>query len=253
LAVLTDLHLFDHRGDRGLASRFRRLIQAVADEDPPVHLVVVLGDIGHHGTLAEQQRFVELARLSLAPLLAIPGNHDFKDGHIDHYLAVVTPYLDHVTRLGPYVLVGLNSGPGKFDESRGLTNAESVGLESTQIDWLDSATAQPDRMELVFVHHPPYSVYRSVIGKNRKRFLRVCKANSVRAILSGHTHINEVYDRDGVAEGLDTKCGSAPAERRLPLTLITARSTNPKAGGYRKFELYRDGRFEYCWKYVDVE
>lgn len=252
LVHITDLHLFGTAFNPRLAERFEKLLEAAESRSPRPDVVVVTGDIGHYGRRAEQQYFADTAGRSTLPVVAIPGNHDFKEGNIVHYLNIVTPHLDHVTRLGPYVLVGLNTGPGKFDESHDGPWGESVGLERSQVDWLSGVTAAADQVEAVMTHNPPYSVYWSVIGNNRKHFMRICKRNNVRVILSGHTHVNEVYDREGVGQGLDIKCESNVPSSRMPVTLITARSTEYKTAGFRLVNLFADGRVSYCWKYVSL-
>jgi hypothetical protein len=253
LAVLTDLHFGSGDADEPAARRFGRLLREIETASPAIHLVAVTGDLAHTGLRTQLQRFVEEAGTSRLPLIVVPGNHDFKAGGIDHYLDLVTPRLDHVTRLGPFTLVALNTGPSQWDEWGRGSPGGSTGLETAQIAWLDLQTAPADQHELVLLHNPPWSAIWSVIGRNRRAFRETCRRNGVLAILAGHTHLNEVYDRAGLAEGLDINCEQDAPSDRMPLTIVNQRSTEPRASGYRRITLGRDGRLGYCYVRVDAD
>ncbi len=252
LAVITDVHLESGKLDSG-GARLQRIFDGMARADPPPDLVAVLGDTADHGALQEQQRFVEIARESTLPMLVLPGNHDFKDGNIVHYLRHVNPHLDHATRLGPYLLIGLNTGPGLKEETGHGSDAQSAGLEAAQVAWLRALTDTPGVLPLVMTHHPPWSASWFVMGRRRRAFLDACRHGGVRLILSGHTHRNEVFDHAGLGNGLSTRCESDVPEGRLPVTVISAPSTEPHMPGYRLVELHADGHVGYCYKGVNLD
>ncbi|MFH2006641.1 MAG: metallophosphoesterase [bacterium] len=251
-AVIADPQLGGIEGEPTLGRRLERVFEAIAARTPRLHLALVVGDLTQGGTASQQELFLSLARAFPLPLLLIPGNHDFNDGNIVEYLARVLPHLDHVNRLGPYVFVGLNSGPQLRDQGGSFTAGASYGLEAAQVDWLAEQLAPEDQVELVYVHHPPYALFLSVIGSHRERFLEACRAGGVGVILAGHTHLNEVYDRAGIAQGLDPRCDQLPGPERRPISLVTARSTD-RSAGYRELVVQPSGELSYCWKEVDVD
>lgn len=252
MAVIADPHLGGIEGEPRISRRLERLFETLRHESPPVHVALLAGDVGHEGERSQERRFARLAAASGIPIVAVPGNHDYKDGHIVEYLVHVTPFLDHLTRIGPYAIIGLNSGPGRYDEEPMTAQNESVGLEDEQLAWLDSVVEAHAGPKVVLMHHPPYAFSWSVLGSNRKGFVRCCARSGVSLILTGHTHLNEVYDRHGIPYELDPSRGSSPSPDRLPLTLITARSTD-KGGGYRLVEVFPDGGFRYSFRRVALD
>lgn len=252
LAVVADPHLDDGDPGSDVGHRLTGLLEAIGSRHPPIHLAVVVGDLTHHGRPEEVDAFVSVVREATVPLLTISGNHDFKGGNIGEYLVKVTPFLDHVTELGPYRLIGLNSGPQRSDQGKAWQPMRSLGLEASQVEWLDERTADDDTAEVVFVHHPPWAFLYSVIGSHRQALLDIGARNGISVILAGHTHLNEVYDRAGIPQELDLRCDTAPARTRWPITVITARSTD-RTAGYREVVVQPDGSFSWCWVQVEVD
>jgi predicted phosphodiesterase len=251
LAVIADPHLGGAEPDGIIETRLENLLAEI-NAQPAIHLVVLVGDLGDEGRRGQLRSFVARAAQSQKPVLTVPGNHDYKEGNIKEYLFYVTPHLDHVTRIGPYTLIGLNSGPARWDEEPMTARNEGVGLEEGQIEWLETALGEASGAKIVYLHHPPYSFTWSVIGRRRKAFLRACRNGGVPLILAGHTHLNEIYDRYGIPYDLDVSRGATPASQRLPLTLITARSTD-RGGGYRQVDCFADGTFKYQWQPVGFD
>jgi predicted MPP superfamily phosphohydrolase len=251
VAQLTDLHLL--RGDPG-GERERRLaylLGHLGTQRPPIHLVAVTGDLADVPGPDLARRTAALLGASPLPVIALPGNHDFKGGGIVHYLEAITPELDHAHRIGPYLLLALSSGPGRWEEERRGWNGESAGLEAGQISWIEeqlggeAVGAGPPSASLILVHHPPYSALGMLIGRNRKGLLRAARAGGVSAILAGHTHRQEVFDREGVSQGLNVNREDEVAPRRRPVTLVGSPALDRLEGGVRLVELYPDGRLGY--------
>ncbi len=253
LAVIADPHIGGIEGEPTLSRRLATILEVIASREPRLDLAVVVGDLTQDGTAEQQELFLSVVRNFPLPLLLIPGNHDFNDGNIHEYLGRVLPHLDHVNRLGPYVLVGVNSGPQLRDQGGGaFTGGVSYGLEAAQIQWLADQVAPEEQVEIVYVHHSPYAAFLSVIGNHREQFLEVCEAGGVGLILAGHTHMNEVYDKAGIAQGLDPRCDELPGPERLPLSLITSRSTD-RSAGFREVVVQPTGELSYCWIDVAVQ
>jgi 3',5'-cyclic-AMP phosphodiesterase len=253
LAVLADPHMGGREGEPTLGRRLAQILEVIASREPRPHLAVVVGDLTQDGTADMQELFLSIARTAPFPMLIIPGNHDFNDGNIDEYLVRVLPHLDHVNRLGPYVLVGVNTGPQLRDQGGGsFTGGVSYGLEAAQIQWIEELLAPEDPVEIVYLHHSPYAVFLSVIGSHREQFLQVCEAGGVGVILAGHTHMNEVYDKAGIAQGLNPRCDQVPGPARRPVSLVTARATD-RSAGFREVVVHPTGEIHYCWSDVAVQ
>ncbi len=253
LAVIADPHLGGIEGEPTPSRRLARILEVIATREPRFDLAVVVGDLTQDGTAQMQELFLSIARTFPLPMLLIPGNHDFNDGNINEYLVRVLPHLDHVNRLGPYVLVGVNSGPQLRDQGGArFTGGVSYGLEAAQIHWIADQVAPEDQVEIVYVHHSPYAVFLSVIGSHREQLLEICEAGGVGLILAGHTHMNEVYDKAGIAQGLNPRCDQLPGPERRPISLVTARATD-RSAGFREVVVQPSGAVSYCWIDVAVQ
>jgi 3',5'-cyclic-AMP phosphodiesterase len=71
LAHLSDLHL---GRDRRAEERTARIVEAIQAED--IDVVLVTGDVTHHGTVAELAAFAALFAPVRERLVVVPGNHD---------------------------------------------------------------------------------------------------------------------------------------------------------------------------------
>ncbi len=249
IAHITDLHLGGIVNSSRTLGSFHDLMDALEANRSEVDVIIVTGDIGHDGRAHQTRAFYEgLERITI-PVITCSGNHDYHEGNIVNYLQQITPRLNHATRLGPYLIVALDSGPGKYSVEPMSMSNNSVGLWEDQISWFSDTLQGEGTSKIVFLHHPPYAFSGSVIGRRRKEFLRVSRNNNVSLILAGHTHLNEVYDFYGTGYGLSPRTGSSPKADRLPLTLTTARSTE-RIPGYRLIRMAPDGSFTY--RFVQV-
>ena len=156
IAQITDCHIVEPGGSMAdrvdPADGLRRAITLINALDPQPDLVLATGDLVNDGTAAQYDHLLSLLGQLLAPLLAIPGNHDDRTemrhrfaqlpagGPLDPIDFVVD---DHELRL-----ICLDTTiPGRHDGR----------LTADQIAWLDDQlAADGERPTLIVQHHPPF-------------------------------------------------------------------------------------------------
>lgn len=247
LAALSDLHV----GERAALARTRSLLEALAFADPPPDLIALTGDLTDTGDASLLQDLLgAVAGGATVPVIALPGNHDYKQAHIDTFLEQLTPRLNHAHVLGPYLVAALDTGPGRWDQEHRGTNGQTTGLETAQVEWLRATfEAHPEASaRIVLLHAPPYSAVGSVFVRHRHAFMTLCRAQHVSLLVAGHIHRLESFDYAGVAQGLSVWQERAVPRRRMPVTVVSARSTDRTAGGYRWITLSPDGSASYTWQ-----
>lgn len=137
--------------------------------------------------------------LDHAPLFAILGNHDVKDGNAE----------------GQVEALGMDGRWWSHDFGDVLL----VGLDSNQIDepeqqaWLEETlAASTERWRIVAVHHPPYSAgYQGSNAGVREAFVPLFERYGVQLVLSGHDHD---YQRSEVIGGVTYVVSGAAAGTR---------------------------------------
>jgi 3',5'-cyclic AMP phosphodiesterase CpdA len=179
------------------------ILAAIAREQP--ELVLMLGDLVFCGSSASDWReFDALAapiRHAEIPVLAVPGNHEYwlspRVGRRNFQARF--PLLEerrwHARSWGPLRLLLLDSN------RRFLSSA----LWEKQARWYGEEIARADRDPqtrgvLVLVHHPPYtnsSVTSDELHVQRFFVPAFQAARKTLAILSGHVHSYERYERAG--------------------------------------------------------
>jgi hypothetical protein len=179
-------------------------------------------------------------------VFVVTGNHDMDNGGLDDHLLDVGPELDYVAHYGGLKLVGFSSGQDLDDGHHLGRLSESSGPDDSELSWMGGALAgpDPDAPTVVFFHHPLYNGLFGTVGGARDDLLRLVTRDSVRAVLVGHVHITEVYDRDGESRGLSTD-GQVVDSWRWPLHYTCSRSTNYGDG----FAVHQIGaeHVEYHW------
>ncbi|KAB8332056.1 metallophosphoesterase [Scytonema tolypothrichoides VB-61278] len=224
-AVVSDLHLALSHTIWNHPSRFHLVeVSIPAFESVLEHLtqlnidfLLLPGDLTQHGEPENHAWLQErLAQLPF-PTYVIPGNHDVpvvkaneqSIAALDfpHYYRKFgyedTDELYYTCQLLPGVrLIGLNSNC--FDDQ-----GQQVGrLDTQQLRWLEEVLAgAADDFVLVMVHHnvvehlPNQSRHpmanRYMLG-NAPELLQILKRYGVRLVFTGHLHIQDVADSDGV-------------------------------------------------------
>ena len=179
----------------------QRLVAALLEDDP--EFIVIVGDLVFDGSSEEHWRLFDtlFARVRASHLAVLPllGNHELwgSDNKALEHLAIRFPRLRAKTyyadRTGLLGLIWLD------------TNRRDPNLWREQAQWYDrqlaSFEADPKvRAILVFAHHPPLTRSPWVDGSEDVRttflpgFLGAPKAV---ALLTGHAHGYEHYEREG--------------------------------------------------------
>jgi Icc-related predicted phosphoesterase len=180
------------------------LVRRLADVRPA--FLVVLGDLVSNG--ASKSAWADFDALcaplheARVPVLPVPGNHEYWPffGDLDNYFDRF-PSLD---RLGYYKkiygalgLVFLNSNAGELTEA----------AWGEQVRWYKEALGAFDcdegvRGVLVLLHHPPYT--NSTVTSDEEPVKRdfvpaFIAANKTLAMMTGHVHSYERFERGGKA------------------------------------------------------
>jgi len=191
LAQLTDTHVVDST-DLSLVQfvdnndRLRLAVDRLNAESVQPEAVLATGDLTDSGSEAELAELTtQLDRLN-APLLALPGNHDVRDGFRE---AFAMPWADNhlswVVELNGLRIIGLDTLlPGSHG---GIFDAERA-------EWLTNALNDSgDNPTVIAMHHPPFN---SGIGamdrmglEGKEQFANVvANRPNLTRIFCGHLH-----------------------------------------------------------------
>jgi 3',5'-cyclic AMP phosphodiesterase CpdA len=228
-----------------VAARTARLI-------PPGSLVLMLGDAVYGsataGTYAEC--YGPTWGVHRATTLAVPGNHDYRDGRIAAFHAYFADgsgadgYFSR--RLGGWLLIGLDSL--KSDE----------GLDQ-QYAWLEVTLARhrDAPCTLAIWHEPMFaSGRRGGSGVHMKRFWSLLERHGAEVVLNGHEHFYESFDpRD--ADGAPAAAGIrefvvGTGGARLYRLWSTQAASRAQVRRHGVLHLTLDTD-RYAWEFIDVD
>jgi len=197
LVQLSDTHV-RHPGELAYgrvdtAGFLARAVQAVLRLAPPVHAVVVSGDLTDDGLAAEYAHFAELLAPLSCPVYLMPGNHDHRDAlrrafptHAHLQPAAGGPYIQYAVDLGGMRLVTLDTV---------VPGAGHGELCAERLAWLDTTLGDDPRTPtIVAMHHPPFPTYidhMDQIGllRGAEDLARVIERHpQVQRIICGHVH-----------------------------------------------------------------
>ena len=153
-------------------------------------LVLVTGDLTHHGQKAEYDHFLEIMSGLQVPWHAIPGNHDIRDP----FLAAMAGHLGD-TRLPGFGQFAVDAGPLRVIGLDTLHDGYHDGSFCTQrLAWLEAALmAAEGRPVVLAMHHPPFATgvrWMDVMNLDWTSPLEalVARFANVQAVLCGHVH-----------------------------------------------------------------
>lgn len=213
-----------HVGDGDSLDGWQHVVDAINTLAPPPAFVVFTGDGADLGLADQRHDFIaQLQRLAV-PVFVVTGNHDMDNGGLVGHLLEVGAELDFSAKYGALKLLGLSSGQDLDDGDHLGRLSESSGPDDSQLAWLGGALVGDDPT-IVFFHHPLFNGLFGTVGPARDQLLALVTRDSVRAVLVGHVHITEVYDRDGESRDLSTGSQVVPSWR-WPLHYTCSRSTN---------------------------
>ncbi|MCL2932072.1 MAG: metallophosphoesterase [Trichodesmium sp. MAG_R03] len=155
------------------------------------------------------------------PVYVVPGNHDIPVKFANDYsigLADFSSYYDHCgyddqqrlyysKQVLPGVqIIGLNSN--QFDTSG--KQKYIGGLEEEQLDWLEQVlTIAQEKLVIVMLHHnviehlpdqSNHSLGRRYMLENRLVLLDILQSAGVKLIFTGHLHVQDVAEYQGIYE-----------------------------------------------------
>lgn len=158
--------------------------------DPQPDLVLLSGDLVDTGAAAEYAMLCELLAPLRAPLLAIPGNHDDRDGFRRAFadcaaIPATGPINYVIDDIGPLRIVAMDVC------LPGLHHGE---FDTAQAGWLESVLASaPARPTLIMLHQPPFEIAVPYLdaylcrGGDRLAAI-VARYPAVERIVCGHVH-----------------------------------------------------------------
>lgn len=171
----------DGQGDLRLGT----IIKEINLINPDV--VLFTGDLAYGGSWDQYQRLREGLSQVRAPVIAVPGNHEYY-GWAGYLTLFGQPY--HSVRYGDFQVLSLNSGHGRDQ------------MTQSQLAWLQRCLdAAPEATNIIQLHHPIHQ-QANLTGNlrgNTETLLRTIKQAHPAVVLSGHWHGDSVYDETGKA------------------------------------------------------
>jgi Icc protein len=126
-----------------------------------------------------------------APVVAVPGNHDDPQalaGAFGHQPAAV-----RVVDVGTWRIVAVTTA---------VQHQDHGSLEPLALDALEEALATSPGPVLIGLHHPPIAVCADAacrLAQAAEVLAMIRRHPNVRGVASGHLHLTEELERDGVA------------------------------------------------------
>ena len=173
LLVLTDIHMTEEGGtiiglDPG--ARLAEVLAQMTAAHGDATLLVVTGDLTHHGRAAQYRRLKALLDPLPFPVLLLQGNHDRREGFEAVWPGAPREFLRD---LGGYRLIGLDT----TDEPSHAGRLDGGRLERLAAA-LEGAVG---RRAIVFAHHPPFPT-----GLPGMDAIRLEKGGAVLDLLARH-------------------------------------------------------------------
>ncbi len=203
IIVMTDIHITKRRHKIiGLDPflRFQKVYGAALRDHPDAALVILMGDLTHHGKTIQYQRLRDLLHDCPIPVLPMLGNHDIRENFREVFTdapADGAEFVQKIIDLPNHRLITLDTKDGPFGHHAGR-------LCVARMDWLRAALASADgRIPLVFMHHPPFKT--GIIGmdninlENGDAVLDLLAQHPRAHLFCGHIHRTISGSTRGVA------------------------------------------------------
>lgn len=233
---LTDPHLMADASGELLGVNTRASLDAVIAEALNTHgqpdLILATGDLAQDGSEAAYRAFGDRLQVFHGGSAWVAGNHD-ENGALRKVAGEYRADRRQILEGGWQCLLLDSSVPGRvFGE-----------LAQSELEFLESALTQhPDVPTLVSLHHHPVDVgcdWMESIGlRNRDAFWRIIERfPQVKIVLWGHIHQEQQLERKGV------RLLATPSTCIQFTAGSSDFSVEPRAPGYRWFELDASGAF----------
>lgn len=173
----------------------RQVVEQVNPLDPA--FVLTPGDLTNTGSVAEYENVMPVIRQFMAPILAMPGNHEAAAGegtYGERFRQYVGEAPYSCREVGGWQLIRLDSvrfHGGKLDHEGGIDDA--------QLAWLKERLAgiPKDAPILLSQHHPLR--YPAIQTANEEALLRLFADRYLVYTVTGHRHMNDLYqDMDAI-------------------------------------------------------
>lgn len=219
---LTDIH-FGIGHKTNYVDRFREIIKELNLINPT--FILITGDITHTGSKTQFLQLMYALQYLEVPAYIVIGNHDYTGNKKTNFKTFVNPFSNFSFQYGNCHIVGLDSG-----KHCGINSGS--GLSKRQIDWLqrDLHHYRDSAVKIIMLHHPvvdPARIFTEFRVKNRcsldayecsgakielvcqpqgflgeitnniGKFKTLCLKENVNLVLSGHTHLDAVFDANG--------------------------------------------------------
>lgn len=241
-AIVSDLHIalphtvWNHPNRFHLVEVSIPALEAVLSRLEQLNLDFILlpGDLTQHGEPENHWWLSKRLKLLPFPAFVIPGNHDvpsllptessigLKDfPYYYEQLGYENPQqLYYTCELLPGVqLVALNSN--QFD-----AQGNQLGcLDKEQLNWLDSTLSEVrEKLVLVMIHHnvvehlpgqSHHQLGQRYMLDNAPQLLQMLKKHSVKLIFTGHLHIQDIAETEGIYEVTTGSLVSFPHPYRI--------------------------------------
>ena len=195
IIVMTDLHVTapDQR-IIGLDTfaRFCAARDAALRDHADAALMILMGDLSHHGAPVAYERLARALRDVPMPVVPMMGNHDRRDVFLDSFPDAPQTATGHIQHYQPcdghhiITLDTLDGPPYPAGHHSGILCAD-------RLDWLQAQLARTQgEKTLIFAHHPPFDTgwagMDAIKLRNGEALLDVLVAHGNCHLFCGHIH-----------------------------------------------------------------
>lgn len=244
---ITDTHILDDGmqprsfEDFDTSESLKKVVAKVIADENDADFVLLTGDLVHEPAKNAYQKLADLLSPLTIPIMCLPGNHD--DPTMMEYIMGENGFdTGKLFEMGSWLIILLNSW---------LENEHSGEMTETELDFLrETLESNTEKHCLVALHHHPVSVNSpwmdTMILNNADDFLKITDSfENIRVIIWGHIHQKFEAKRG------ETLLFGSPSTCKQFKPKATAYAVDSMAPGYRKIELFEDGKVETKVVYID--
>lgn len=244
---LTDIHLFadpaQRWGQANPAAALEQVLDAIVADAWRPDFCVVTGDLSDDGSDSAYEQLRDALAVLEVPAFVVPGNHDAAEPMRRAFAAGPVRWV-RSAEVGAWRIVALDSQ--LEGEARGLLGPDELTALATTLRDGDG------RPTLVILHHPiaPICPMPCCQLEDGHAFFAACSAYpNVKAALAGHVHCADDRVLHGVRSLVTpSTCLQAEHPAQAPdgpePPFLEVHAISAARRGYRKLELFADGRIE---------
>ncbi len=221
---LTLFHITDSHISSVPTERDSRLLSALYQASAAgADMVVISGDLVDDGSIVAFERFTNLISQSSVPVFVIPGNHDVDP--------IGGGYTNYITFFGDDHY-SANLGPDIFLTT---VNMRSGTLTSSQVEQIERAMADSNAQIKILSLHYSLQNLLYLSEKETLELIRVCNETNVDIVLTGHSHLDDVEERNGTLWITTTAIGAQ------------AQSVGHGRNGFRVIQFHEGSPVSWNW------